>query len=359
MTTVRVRLKNAHYDILIGPGLLAGIGDRLKELGFSGRLVLVADSTVKQLYGEKLVQCLSAAGFTVTMLAGPQSEEEKTLETAARLYRELTDSFVERTTPILAMGGGVTGDVAGFVAATYLRGIPLVHIPTTLLAQADSSLGGKTGVDHGHLKNKIGAFYQPRLTVSDTSTLKSLPPKMFSEGLAEVIKHAAIRDEEFFVYLENNLDRILTLDDDTLETMVTRSTEIKADVVAEDERDLGLRNILNYGHTTGHAIESVSNFGIGHGQAVAFGMLAAAGISHRMGYLDSAAIARLRRLLERAGLMTDMPKLDPDLVIQAMQHDKKIVDGKVRFVLLHDIGDVFVTNTVSPSLVKEVLVNGL
>jgi len=346
MTTVSVRLKTANYDIFVGPGLLAGMGDRLTELGFSGRLVLVADSTVKQLYGENLAQSLSAAGFTVTTLAGPESEEEKTLETAARLYQELTDSFAERATPILAMGGGVTGDVAGFVAATYLRGVPLVHIPTTLLAQADSSLGGKTGVDHGNLKNKIGAFYQPRLTVSDTSTLKSLPPRMFSEGLAEVIKHAAIRDKEFFVYLENNLDRILALDDDTLETMVTRSTEIKAGVVEQDERDLGLRNILNYGHTTGHAIESVSNFRVGHGQAVAFGMLAAAGISHRMGYLDSTVISRLQRLLERAGLMTEMPELDPDRIIRAMQHDKKIVEGRVRFVLLNEIGDVFVTNKV-------------
>ena len=355
MKTVSVRLETTNYDIIIGTGLLSATGDHLTKLGFSGRLVLVTDSMVRKLYGEKLVQSLSATGFKVTMLAGPESEEEKTLETAARLYQELTDSFVERATPILAMGGGVTGDVAGFVAATYLRGIPLVHIPTTLLAQADSSLGGKTGVDHGHLKNKIGAFYQPGLTVSDTSTLKSLPPKLFSEGLAEVIKHAAIRDKDYFIYLEDNLDRILALDDDTLETMVARSMEIKAAVVQEDERDLGLRNILNFGHTIGHAIESVSNFQVGHGQAVAFGMVAAARISHRMEYLESADITRLQNLLERAGLRTEMPGLDPELVIRAMQHDKKIVEGKVRFVLLHEIGNVFVTDKVNLSLVKEVL----
>jgi len=288
MATVNLRLKTASYNILVGPGLLSGIGERLTELGFSGKLVLVTDSTVKKLYGETLVQNLSAAGFTVTVLTGPESEEEKTLETATRLYQELTNAFAERSTPILAMGGGVIGDVAGFVAATYLRGVPLVHIPTTLLAQADSSLGGKTGVDHGNLKNKIGAFYQPRLTVSDTSTLKSLPSKLLSEGLAEVIKHGAIRDKDFFKYLENNLDKILALDDATLETMLTRSTEIKAEVVEQDEKDQGLRNILNYGHTVGHAIESVSNFQVGHGQAVGFGMLVAVRISHHMGQLDSA-----------------------------------------------------------------------
>ena len=355
MKTVRVRLETTGYDIHIGPGLLVRTGDWLKELGFRDRLVVITDSTVRRLYGDTLVHSLSAAGFNVTVLAGPEGEGEKSLETAGRLCQELTDSFAERMTPILALGGGVIGDVAGFVAATYLRGVPLVHLPTTLLAQADSSLGGKTGVDHGRLKNKIGAFYQPGLTVSDTSTLKSLPLKLLGDGLAEVIKHAAIRDAEFFTYLEDNLDRILALDDGTLEAIVARSAQIKAEVVEKDERDLGLRNILNYGHTIGHAIETVSDFGIEHGQAVAIGMLAAARISNRMGFLDSAAVSRLSNLIKRAGLPTEVPRVEVRQLIETMQHDKKIVSGRIRFVLLRDIGDVFVTDEVSPSLVEEVL----
>jgi len=355
MRTVRIRLETIGYDIHIGPGLLARTGDLLKELGFEGRLAIITDSTVRRLYGDTLAQGLSAAGFNVTILAGPEGESEKSLETAGRLYQELTDSFAERMMPILALGGGVIGDVAGFVAATYLRGVPLVHLPTTLLAQADSSLGGKTGVDHGRLKNKIGAFYQPRLTVSDTSTLKSLPRKLLGDGLAEIIKHAAIRDEEFFTYLEDNLDRILALDDGTLEVIVARSAQIKAEVVEEDERDLGLRNILNYGHTIGHAIEIVSDFGIEHGQAVAIGMLAAARISNRMGFLDSAAVDRLSKLIERAGLPIEIPRLEVSQLIETMRHDKKIVSGRIRFVLLRDIGDVFVTDEINPSLVEEVL----
>jgi len=355
MRTASVKLEHTSYDIRVGPGLLDKTGEWLRELGFGGRLAVITDSTVRRLHGDALEQSLSAAGFTVAMLGGPESEAEKTLETAARLYQELTDFRAERATPILAMGGGVIGDVAGFVAATYLRGVPLVHLPTTLLAQADSSLGGKTAVDHRQLKNRIGAFYQPRLTVSDTDTLKTLPREQLSDGLAEVIKHGAIRDEAYFSYLEDNLDRILALDDECLETTVARSVEIKARVVEEDERDLGLRNVLNYGHTIGHAIETVSDFQMMHGTAVAIGMLAAARISNRIGFLGAAAVTRLSRLIERAGLKTGMPRLDAGQVLRAMQHDKKIVDGRVRFVLLRAIGDVFITDEVDPSLVEEVL----
>ena len=355
MRTIRVRLEATSYDIHVGPGLLARTGSWLKDLGFEGRLAIVTDSAVRRLHGDALAQSLSAAGFTVAILAGPEEEAEKSLETAARRYQELTDFRAERATPILALGGGVVGDVAGFVAATYLRGVPLVHLPTTLLAQADSSLGGKTGVDHGQLKNRIGAFYQPRLTVSDTDTLKTLPREQLSDGLAEVIKHGAIKDEGFFTYLEDNLDRILALDDGALEAIVARSAEIKAEVVEKDERDLGLRNILNYGHTIGHAIETVSDLRIRHGTAVAIGMLAAARISNRMGFLDGTTITRLSRLIERAGLMAEMPHLEGGQLMQAMQHDKKIVGGRIRFVLLRGIGDVFVTDEVDPSLVEEVV----
>ncbi len=311
---------------------------------------------VKGLYGDALRQRLADEGFEVAIIEVPEGEEQKSLETAGRLYDELSRLHVERLTPVLALGGGVIGDLAGFVAATYLRGLPLVQVPTTLLAQVDSSIGGKVAVDQGQLKNKIGAFYQPGLTISDISTLKTLPPRALSTGLAEVIKHAVIWDKEFFTYLEEKLDKIKSFDEPVLERVVSRSAEIKAEVVEKDERDLGLRNVLNYGHTVGHAIETVSGFRVWHGEAVAMGMLAAGRISARLGVLDGDELARLESLITRAGLPAKMPELETERVIQAMRHDKKISGGKMKFVLLKSIGDVFITDEVSPSLVREVLV---
>jgi len=234
-----------------------------------------------------------------------------------------------------------------------------VQVPTTLLAQADSSLGGKTAVNHGRLKNQIGAFYQPRLTISDTNTLKSLTKEQLSDGLCEVIKHGAIRDAKLFDYIEGNLDQITACDDEALETIVHRSVKIKAEVVEQDELDLGLRNILNYGHTVGHAVETVSDFQLSHGRAVAIGMVVAAEISHRMGLLDDSAVTRLEELLTQAGLLGKNQELEIDRLIEAMHHDKKIVGGKIRFVLLKRIGEVFVTDDVDLELVKEVLAEKL
>jgi len=355
MKKVRVRLGNRSYEIQIGSGLLAQAGARLKELGFSDRLVVVTDPTVKGLYGDFLERSLIGAGFKVTVLLVPEGEENKSLETASRLYQELTNSYAERATPILALGGGVIGDLAGFVAATYMRGVPLVQVPTTLLAQGDSSIGGKVAVNHGHLKNKIGAFYHPRLTISDTGTLKTLSPRELSDGLAEIIKHGVILDRGFFGYLAENLDRIKSRDDQVLEGVVARSAEIKAGVVARDELDLGLRNILNYGHTVGHAIESVSELKIWHGEAVAIGMLVEARISHKLGVMAQGEISRLRGLISGAGLPTEVPQLERDRLVQAMKHDKKVLQGKLRCVVPPSIGTVFSTDEVSPSLVDEAL----
>jgi 3-dehydroquinate synthase len=355
MRTVDVRTGSGSYEVIVGPGLLAEAGRRLRDLGYSGRAAVISDSTVRGLYGPAVEASLTTAGFSVALLDGPEREEQKSLDTAARLYEELTDFHAERNTPIVALGGGVVGDLAGFCAATYLRGVPLVQAPTTLLAQADSSLGGKTAVNHGQLKNKIGAFYQPQLTISDTSTLRTLSPGQVGDGLAEIIKHGAIRDAGFFARLENDMERVVALDDEMLEQVVARSAEIKAAVVEHDELDLGLRNILNYGHTIGHALETVSDFALNHGQAVSIGMVAAARISRAMGLLDTADVTRLRELLARAGLPTGMPGLEPSQVLDAMQYDKKIASGRVRFVLLRAIGDVFVTEDVEPALVAEVL----
>jgi len=356
MKKIRVELGSNSYEIYAGSGLLAQTGHWLKENGFSGKLVIVTDPIVKKLYGDALSHGLIKEGFSVITLLVPEGEDQKSLETAGRLYHELTSFYAERTTPILALGGGVIGDLTGFVAATYLRGVPLIQIPTTLLAQVDSAIGGKVAVDHGQLKNEIGVFYQPRLVVADIDTLKTLPAGELANGLAEVIKSAAIWDREFFAFLENNLDRIKLFDEETLGEVVFQTAKIKAEIVGKDERDLGLRSILNYGHTIGHAIESVSDFQVEHGQAVSIGMLAAARISNKMGILDENETVRLKSVIEKAGLPTEVPNLKLEEIIQAMKHDKKVLRDKIRFVLLKSIGSVFITEDVSPSLVEQVLV---
>ena len=357
MKRVKVRLGSNSYQIHIGSGILIQTGHQLKENGFTGNLVIITNPIVKRLYGDTLKENLARDGFRVITLQVPDGEEQKSLEVAGRLYNELTNSYAERTTPILALGGGVIGDLAGFVAATYLRGVPLIQIPTTLLAQVDSSIGGKVAIDHGQLKNKIGAFYQPKLVITDIATLKTLDTKTLIDGLAEVIKYAVIRDKELLTYIEGNLDKIKSLDDRALEEIVFRSAKIKAEIVEKDEKDLGLRAILNYGHTVGHAIESASDFKVEHGKAVAIGMLAAAKISNRMGILDKNELLRLKSLIERAGLPTKIPNLKVKEIIQAIKHDKKILRGKIRFILLKSLGSVFITDEVSPSLVEQILVD--
>ncbi len=355
MRQVNVVLGSKSYPVHIGSGLLSRAGRYLRKGGFAGRLVVITDVTVKKLYGATLGQALEADRFQASTLEVPPGEEQKSLERAGRLYQELTAVRAERATPILALGGGVIGDLAGFVAATYQRGVPLVQLPTTLLAQVDSSVGGKVAVDHGQLKNMIGAFYQPEMVIADTSTLKSLPDEELVNGLAEVIKSAAIRDGRFFSFLEENMERIKALDEDVLEKMVYQSVKIKVGVVAEDELDLGSRHILNYGHTIGHAIESASDFKMKHGTAVAIGMVAAARISNKMGLLDENDVNRLIKVIELAGLLTKMPHFKVEDIMPAMQHDKKVREGRMRFVLLRSIGDTVVTDDVPPSLIKEVL----
>jgi 3-dehydroquinate synthase len=355
MKKLKVKLDTNSYEILIGSGGLRHAGHQLKEKGFAGKVIIITNPIVNKLYGNALKQGLTRDGFETIFLEVPDGEEQKSLEAAGRLYHELTNHSAERTTPILALGGGVTGDLAGFVAATYLRGVPLVQIPTTLLAQVDSSIGGKVAVNHGQLKNNIGAFYQPRLVITDIDTLNTLPAKELVNGLTEVIKSAVIWDREFFVYLERNLEPIKSLDAKLLDGIVFQSARIKAEVVEKDEKDIGLRNILNYGHTIGHAIESVSDFKMGHGEAVAIGMLAAGRISNRMGILDQQELARLKCVIEKVGLPTEMPSLKPKRLIQAMEHDKKVLEGRIRFVLPKSIGTVFITDEVSPSLIERTL----
>jgi 3-dehydroquinate synthase len=355
MEKVKVELGHSSYEVRIGAGLLSRAGLWLKEKGFSGRAVIIADTAVNDLYGEVLKKGLANAGFEVVTLLVPPGEEHKSLQTAGRLYQEMGDAYAERITPVLTLGGGVIGDLGGFVAATYMRGVPLVQVPTTLLAQVDSSIGGKVAVDHGRLKNAIGAFYQPRLVISDVDTLRSLPEAELSNGMAEVIKSAAIKDKGLFGFLESRLAGVSMLKDKVLEEIVARTARIKAEVVEKDEKEAGLRAILNYGHTIGHAIETVSGFSVKHGQGIAVGMVAAAKISSRMGILPEGEIARLQDVIARAGLPAEMADLDVSQVMQAMKHDKKVLQDRVRFVLLRSIGEAFVTDEVNPSLVEEVL----
>ena len=355
MKKIDVRLGQNSYTVLIGSGILSQTGQRLKELGYSDKAVIITNPVVKKLYSTIVRQSLVHAGYKTTVLEVPDGEAYKSLESAGKLYQHLAEFGAERSTPILALGGGVIGDLAGFVTATYMRGVPLVQLPTTLLAQCDSSIGGKTAVNHGQLKNEIGAFYQPKITIADIITLKTLPQEELTSGLCEVIKHAVIKDERFFNYLEKHLDLIKALDDNVLEAIVAKSAQIKAEVVEIDEKDIGLRNILNFGHTVGHAVESVTNFRVTHGQAVAIGMVAAAKIAVELAILDSGNVTRLKNLLEKAGLMTKLPLTEVKMVIQAMRYDKKVQSGKIRFVLPQTIGQVFITDDVSSALVEKVL----
>lgn len=355
MKSLKIELGDRSYNIYIGSGLLDRIAELLCEVIPSEKYVVITNPTVGKLYGDIVKESLLKRDLTVHLLTVADGEEYKSLDTAGRLYEELTGCFAERGTPILALGGGVIGDLAGFVASTYMRGVPLVQIPTTLLAQVDSSIGGKVAVDHGNLKNKIGTFYQPRLVISDTAALKTLPQTEFVNGMAEVIKSAVIRDKAFFVFIKENLDAFMKRDSDVIEEMVYRAAAIKAAVVMQDERDAGLRNILNFGHTIGHAIESVSKFEITHGQAVAIGMIAEAAISRRMGTFEENEIKDLEELISRCGLPTGIPEIDKERIMMAMSHDKKAADGKIRFALPRNIGDVYLTDEVEIDYIREAI----
>jgi 3-dehydroquinate synthase len=355
MKKIDVRLGQNSFSVHIGSGILNQTVQRLKELGYSDKAVIITNPVIKKLHGIRLRRDLVDAGYKTAILEVPDGEEHKSLESAGKLYQQLAEFGAERSTPILALGGGVIGDLAGFVAATYMRGVPLVQLPTTLLAQCDSSIGGKTAVNHGQLKNEIGAFYQPKITISDIATLKTLPKEELISGLSEVIKYAVIKNERFFVYLEKNLDLIKTLDDNVLEAIVAKSVRIKAAIVEIDEKDTGLRNILNFGHTIGHAVESATNFQVAHGQAVSIGMVTVAKIASEMGILDTESVTRLKNLLEKAGLMTRLPLMEVKQVMQIMRYDKKVLSGKIRFVLPRTIGQVFITDDVSPAIVEKVL----
>lgn len=340
MRTVRVELGERSYDISIERGLLREVGPMTAALGLKGRAAVVTNPTVAALYGEAVARSLEGAGFSPSFITVPDGEEYKSLEEAGKVFDSLISGRFERTSPVVALGGGVIGDLAGFVAATYLRGVPFIQVPTTLLSQVDSSVGGKTAVNHPKGKNLIGAFYQPRAVFIDPDVLKTLEAREVRAGLAEVIKYGVIWDERFFGFLEKNADALLKPGEEIIEAIV-RSCAIKAEVVGKDEREEGLRAILNFGHTFGHAIEAFSGYGtFRHGEAVAIGMVMAAALSERLGGCHECA-PRITALLRRLGMPVSPPDIPAGPFIEAMRLDKKVSSGRIRFVLASGMGRVF------------------
>jgi 3-dehydroquinate synthase len=337
-STLTVALGDRSYPIVIGRGLLDGNFDLAPYLRSADCLV-VSNETVAPLYLERLLPNLR--GLNVSSVCLPDGESYKTMATLQTILDALVDSGANRDTTVIALGGGVVGDMAGFAAACYLRGVAFLQVPTTLLAQVDSSVGGKTGVNHDKGKNLIGAFHQPSLVLIDTDTLQTLAPREFSAGLAEVIKYGAICDAEFFGWLESNMQALLDKEPGALAYAIHRCCELKAEVVAEDERESGRRAILNFGHTFGHAIESSQGYGNWlHGEAVAAGMAMAAELSG----IVAGEQERLARLIVSAGLPTAPPQIAPERWLESMGMDKKVQNKQLRFVLLHAIGDAYVTS---------------
>ena len=342
MQTLQVDVGHTRYPILIGPGMLAN--RELLDTHIRGRdLMIVTNNTVARLYLGKLTESLESKRLAECIL--PDGEQHKTLQTAGWVLDALVGKKMNRDATVLALGGGVVGDIAGFAAACYQRGVGYVQIPTTLLAQVDSSVGGKTGVNHPGGKNLIGAFYQPLCVIADTDTLTSLPDRELKSGLAEVIKYGCVWDPLLFDWLEDNMQKLLARDGDALTYAVGRSCEIKATVVGKDEREQNLRAILNFGHTFGHAIEAATGYTTYlHGEAVALGMLAAADLSQRLGMVDESLGQRLTAVLHRAGLPTEPPRVGAAKMLELMHMDKKMLAGALRLVLLEKLGRAIVTS---------------
>lgn len=343
MEAIRVELGERSYEICIGPGILPRLGERLRGFHFS-HVALVSNPTVYALYGNSLLDSLEKAGIDAAVVTIPDGEEYKELLWAYNIYGELLKHRLDRSSALIALGGGVIGDITGFVASTYMRGISLVQVPTTLLAQVDSSVGGKTGVNHPEGKNMIGTFHQPRLVWADVDTLRTLPRREFLAGMAEVIKYGVIWDETFFEFLEKNREKILGLNGGAMQFIIRRSCEIKAEVVSRDEREGGLRAILNYGHTIGHALETATGYTAHlHGEAVAMGMYCEALLSSLLGLMERKEAERVGSLIDAYGLPSKMPSgVDEQKIISSMQLDKKAVAGELKFVLPEKIGSVVV-----------------
>ena len=340
---VNVPLGQRSYEIQIGPNLLRQLGTHIRRLGLGQRCAIISDSNVAPKYAASVRNILAKAGFESVLITFRAGETAKKLDSVQRCYDQLATHRLERKSFVIALGGGVVGDLAGFVAATYLRGVAFVQLPTTLLAHVDSSVGGKVGVNLKAGKNLVGAFYQPRLVICDLDTLKTLPEREYRSGLAEVIKYGIIYDAPFFAQLERDLPKLLRRDAKTLSAVIARCCEIKAEVVGQDETESGLRAILNFGHTIGHGLEAISRYGkYLHGEAISIGQIAAAELSARQLGLPSKDVERIRNLFQRAGLPTEvrLNATERKKLFAAMRLDKKVSAGEIKFVLAERIGKV-------------------
>jgi 3-dehydroquinate synthase len=356
MITLHVGLGDRSYPILIADGYLQKVGLDLAERKIANYYCIIADDRVAELYGDGLLRTLADAGIRAECIQFPRGEANKTLATVAGLASQLVQKRLGRKDGIIALGGGVTGDIAGFLAASYMRGIPFIQIPTTLLAQVDSSVGGKTGVDIPEGKNLIGAFYQPRAVYIDMHVLRTLPREELLSGLAEVIKYGVIRDQEFLGFLDRNHQKILDLDPEIIEKVIHTCCRIKAEIVAEDEREADLRRILNFGHTIGHAVEAASDFTILHGNAVAIGMMAAARISVAKGLLTNDEADWICSIIKKFGLPTEVPEaLNRGVIKNFLLTDKKTVSGRIFYVLPTSMDRIIITDEISEKHVDDAL----
>jgi 3-dehydroquinate synthase len=356
-STIRVHLAERSYDIAVGRGLLAEAGAFIKTRLSSRRAVVITDEHVRRPHGEQVRSALTEAGIDADLIAVPAGETSKCVDQAERLWNKLAELRVDRSAAIVAVGGGVVGDLAGFVAAAFARGLAFVQIPTTIIAQVDSSVGGKVGINLPLGKNLVGAFWQPAGVLIDTAVLDTLPEREYKSGLAEVVKYGVILDASFLAWQQQHVAAILSRDGEVLVRLIERCCQLKAGVVEQDEREeTGLRAILNYGHTFCHAIEAVAGYGrYLHGEAVAIGMLCASRLAEKLGRIEPAVTQQQRDLLLALGLPLSTEGLDPDELLAAMQHDKKVEHGKLRFVLPSRLGHVELVGQVDAALVRQVL----
>jgi 3-dehydroquinate synthase len=355
MQTLTVALGERSYPIHIGPGLIER-PDLILERLPQKKAAIVTNSTVAPLYLARLRRALEARGVAVVEVILPDGEQHKDWATLNGIFDALLENRCERSTALFALGGGVVGDLTGFAAAVYQRGVPFIQVPTTLLAQVDSAVGGKTAINHPLGKNMVGAFYQPLAVLADTDTLATLPPRELAAGIAEIVKYGVIRDAAFFEWLEGNVGRMVQRETEALSYAIERSCAIKAEIVGLDEREDGIRALLNYGHTFGHAIETALGFGHWlHGEAVAAGMVLAARLSHRLGLIGAGEVTRIADLLARAGLPVAAPDLGLTRYLELMGHDKKVQAGRIRFVLLKRLGDALISAEVPDTALADVL----
>ena len=356
MTVIKVNLQNQSYDLLVGNNLLWKAGDFLTALSLGHKCFIITNATVAQWYLEPLMKSLGESGYACKAAIIPDGEKYKSLAEAKKLYDAALSWPVDRQTAVIALGGGVVGDLAGFVAATTLRGLPFVQIPTTLLAQVDSSIGGKVGINHKCGKNLIGAFHQPRLVIMDLDTLRTLPQRELKAGMVELVKHGIIKDSAFFSFLENNMAKILALEESVLCRAVAESCRIKGRVVENDEKETGERAILNYGHTIGHALEAFHNYKYyRHGEAVALGIIAAARLAVKKGILSPDEAEKQIGIMKTLLDGMKIPAYNPERLWELMQGDKKVVRGRLRMILTPEIGRAVITEDVDKEMVLEVL----